>query len=115
MNESFSLGGLMALGLHKYVDACSEIVDRAEKELSIENALKKIEDTWAALSLVFTPYQVWPALLYHVLDCIRPTKKRFHSGILCPLGPVDSIKHILCKRKKFIMGAGLQCDADGGG
>ncbi len=58
MDGSFSLGDLMRLGLHQYVDACSEIVDRAEKELTIENALKKIEDTWASLALAFTPYQV---------------------------------------------------------
>ena len=31
MDESFSLGDLMRLGLHQYVEACSEIVDRAEK------------------------------------------------------------------------------------
>lgn len=39
------------------VDACSEIVDRAQKELNIEKQLKKIEDTWAGLVLVFSPYQ----------------------------------------------------------
>ena len=58
MDESFSLGDLMRLGLHQYVDSCNEIVDRAAKELTIENALKKIEDTWSNLSLAFTPYQV---------------------------------------------------------
>lgn len=35
--------------------ACSEIVDRAQKELNIEKQIKKIEDTWAVLALVFTP------------------------------------------------------------
>lgn len=68
MDESFSLGGLMRLGLHKYMDACSEIVDRAEKELSIENALKKIEDTWAGLTLEFTPYQVQAHANYYIVD-----------------------------------------------
>lgn len=34
---------------------CSEIVDRAQKELNIEKQIKKIEDTWAVLALVFTP------------------------------------------------------------
>ena len=48
----------MKLGLHQYVDACSEIVDRAGKELTIENGLKRIEDTWAFLNLSFAPYQV---------------------------------------------------------
>lgn len=56
MDERFCLGDLLALELHNYVDACSEIVDRAQKELNIEKQLKKIEDTWAALNLVFHPY-----------------------------------------------------------
>ena len=58
MGNDFSLGDLMKLGLHQYVDACSEIVDRASKELTIENGLKRIEDTWASLNLSFAPYQV---------------------------------------------------------
>lgn len=57
LGEDFSLGDLMKLGLHQYVDACSEIVDCAAKELTIENGLKRIEDTWATLTLSFTPYQ----------------------------------------------------------
>jgi hypothetical protein len=56
MDERFCLGDLLELELHNYVDACSEIVDRAQKELNIEKQLKKIEDTWAALNLVFNPY-----------------------------------------------------------
>jgi dynein heavy chain len=32
-------------------------VDRAQKELNIEKQIKKIEDTWAALAILFTPYQ----------------------------------------------------------
>ena len=51
----------MKLGLHQYVDACSEIVDQAGKELTIENGLKKIEETWASLNLTFGPYQVQSA------------------------------------------------------
>ena len=47
MDQKFCLGDLLALELHNYVDVCSEIVDRAQKELIIEKALKKIEDTWA--------------------------------------------------------------------
>ena len=30
-DDKFSLGDLLALGLHNYVDDCSEIVDRAQK------------------------------------------------------------------------------------
>lgn len=58
MGDQFSLGDLLQLGLHQYVDACGEIIDRASKELTIENALKRIEDTWGSLNLSFAPYQV---------------------------------------------------------
>ncbi|KAA6419077.1 MAG: flagellar outer dynein arm heavy chain beta [Trebouxia sp. A1-2] len=57
MDSKFNLGNLLELGLHNYVDACSEIVDRAQKELIIEKALKKIDETWSSLSLTFSPYQ----------------------------------------------------------
>ena len=57
MDNKFNLGNLLDLGLHNYVDACSEIVDRAQKELIIEKALKKIDETWSSLSLTFSPYQ----------------------------------------------------------
>lgn len=56
MDDKFCLGDLLALELHNFVDACSEIVDRAQKELNIEKQLKKIEDTWSGLSLMFVPY-----------------------------------------------------------
>jgi hypothetical protein len=36
MDDKFSLGDLMKLGLHHYVDICAEIVDRAQKELIVE-------------------------------------------------------------------------------
>lgn len=58
MGDDFSLGDLMKLGLHQYADACNEIVDRAGKELTIENSLGRLEDTWASLNLAFAPYQV---------------------------------------------------------
>lgn len=57
MDSKFNLGNLLELGLHNYVDACSEIVDRAQKELIIEKALKKIDETWSSLNLTFSPYQ----------------------------------------------------------
>ena len=56
MDDKFNLGNLLALELHNCVDAVSEIVERAQKELVIEKALKKIEDTWAALALDFSPF-----------------------------------------------------------
>lgn len=36
MDASFKLGDLLRLGLHNCVDACTEIVDRAQKELLVE-------------------------------------------------------------------------------
>ena len=57
MDEGFSLGALLRLGLHQHVEACSEIVDRAERELVIENALRRIEDAWGGLALAFAPHQ----------------------------------------------------------
>lgn len=57
MDNNFCLGDLLALGLHQHVDACSEIVDRAQKELAIEKQIKKICDTWSGLTLSFAPYQ----------------------------------------------------------
>lgn len=57
MDNKFNLGNLLDLGLHNYVDACSEIVDRAQKELIIEKALKKIDETWSSLNLTFSSYQ----------------------------------------------------------
>ena len=58
MDASFCLGDLLKLELHNYVDACSEIVDRAQKELIIEKALARIADSWTRFELTFTPYQV---------------------------------------------------------
>lgn len=34
---------------------CSEIVERAKKELTIEKQIKKIDDNWSSLALVFSP------------------------------------------------------------
>ena len=55
MDETFSLGDLLALELHKNVDAVSEIVDRAQKELIIERAIQKIDANWASAQLDFPP------------------------------------------------------------
>jgi dynein heavy chain len=49
-------GSLLSLKLHEHVDSVSEIVDRAQKELIIEKALKKIDETWVSLTLAFTPH-----------------------------------------------------------
>ncbi|PNW78281.1 hypothetical protein CHLRE_09g403800v5 [Chlamydomonas reinhardtii] len=71
MDDKFCLGDLLALELHNYVDACSEIVDRAQKELNIEKQLKKIEDTWAGLSLAFSTYQDSDVMALLVDDAVN--------------------------------------------
>ena len=53
MDSNFSLGALLALKLHEYEDDVMEIVDKAQKELTIEKQLKKIEDTWKQQNLIF--------------------------------------------------------------
>ncbi len=53
MDSNFSLGALLALKLHEYQDDVMEIVDKAQKELTIEKQLKKIEDTWKVQNLNF--------------------------------------------------------------
>ena len=58
MDAKFCLGDLLKLELHNFVDACSEIVDRAQKELIIEKALARIEDAWSRFTLSFSQYQV---------------------------------------------------------
>lgn len=49
---------------------CSEIVDRAQKELNIERQIKKIDDTWAVLALIFTPPQDGDVYALQVEDAI---------------------------------------------
>jgi dynein heavy chain len=53
LDENFSLGNMLALSLHECVDVVSETVERAQKELVIEKALTKIEDTWVGLQVSF--------------------------------------------------------------
>lgn len=49
----------------------SEIVDRAQKELNIEKQIKKIEDTWSVLALVFTPLPDSDVTALQVCCCLR--------------------------------------------
>ena len=53
MGSNFSLGNLLDLKLHEYEDDVLEIVDRAQKELTIERQLKKLSDTWKSMELSF--------------------------------------------------------------
>lgn len=54
--DSLSLGKLMAMNLHERADAISDIVLGASKELSIENALKLIEQTWRTMKFSILKY-----------------------------------------------------------
>ena len=53
MGPNFSLGSLLDLRLHHYEDDVLEIVDRAQKELTIEKQLNKLTDTWRTMELGF--------------------------------------------------------------
>jgi len=53
MDHNFNLGNLLELKLHQFEDDVLEIVDRAQKELTIEKQLKKLSDTWKVLELQF--------------------------------------------------------------
>jgi dynein heavy chain len=55
-DDSFTLGNLLQLGLHNFVEEVGEIVDRAQKELLIEKQLAKIEDTWSTLTVEYAQY-----------------------------------------------------------
>ena len=55
MDENFTFGGLLALKLHEFEDDVMEIVDKAQKELTIEKQLAKITETWKVQNLTFDP------------------------------------------------------------
>jgi dynein heavy chain len=46
MDENFTFGGMLELKLHEFEDDVMEIVDKAQKELTIEKQLAKISETW---------------------------------------------------------------------
>jgi len=50
---NFCLHDLLALNLHRHVDAVSEIVEVATKELKIEAKLNSIEEAWRKFALKF--------------------------------------------------------------
>ena len=54
--DSLSLGKLMAMNLHEHAEAISDIVNGANKELGIENALKQIETTWRTMRFTIVKY-----------------------------------------------------------
>ncbi|KAL4450636.1 hypothetical protein ABPG77_000992 [Micractinium sp. CCAP 211/92] len=70
MDSNFKLGDLLKLRLDTCVDACAEIVDRAQKELLVEKALQKIEETWRNMNLTFSAYQDTDISQFSVDDAI---------------------------------------------
>ncbi len=68
LDDHFSLGDMLALNLHECVDVVSETVERAQKELVIEKALTKIEDTWTGLVISFAPFSAESQVLNLVVD-----------------------------------------------
>ena len=54
---NFCLDDLLSLNLQYHVDAVTEIVEVANKELKIENKLLTIEDIWRKLSLKFDQHR----------------------------------------------------------
>lgn len=66
---------------------CSEIVDRAQKELNIEKQIKKIEDTWSVLALVFHPLPdsdvtaLTVSLLYCTMSSPPPKHQARHLAL----------------------------------
>ena len=55
MDDKFTFGGMLDLELHRFEDDVLEIVDRAQKELTIEKQLQKLSDTWKVQNLSFPP------------------------------------------------------------
>ena len=58
MDNSITLGDVLKLELHMHAETCSEIVDRALKELNIEKTLSKIELNWSSFTLTFSVCRV---------------------------------------------------------
>jgi dynein heavy chain, axonemal len=56
-NKDFRLDDLLNLELHKFEEEVGEIVDRAQKEEKMEQALGKLEETWKRLEFQFIPHK----------------------------------------------------------
>eukprot|EP00762_Andalucia_godoyi_P002900 ANDGO_04168.mRNA.1 Dynein beta chain len=53
LTDDFRLADLLALELHKYVEDVESIVERANKELSMEKSLRELTKTWATMTFEF--------------------------------------------------------------
>ncbi|KAJ3144485.1 Dynein heavy chain 10, axonemal [Geranomyces variabilis] len=54
--DTFTLERLFAMNLHEHSEAIQEIVGGAMKELSIENGIKEVENTWRNLKFSIVKY-----------------------------------------------------------
>ncbi|KAI8847268.1 dynein heavy chain and region D6 of dynein motor-domain-containing protein [Chytridium lagenaria] len=54
--ETFTLEKLFSMNLHEHSEAIGEIVAGAMKELSIENGLKEVENTWRNMKFMVVKY-----------------------------------------------------------
>ena len=55
MDDKFTFGDMLKLELHRFEDDVLEIVDRAQKELTIEKQLQKLVDTWKVQNFSYPP------------------------------------------------------------
>ncbi|KAJ4456876.1 putative Dynein heavy chain 17; axonemal [Paratrimastix pyriformis] len=62
ITADFKLENLLNLGLHKYADEVTEVVEKAQKEQSIEKVLRTVTRTWAAMMLTFNNHKECPVL-----------------------------------------------------
>ena len=56
-DPAFCLADMLALQLHKFVDDVGEVVDQANKEDKMEQALKKLDETWKTVEFGFDKHQ----------------------------------------------------------
>ncbi len=68
--ESFTLEKLFSMNLHHHTEAIGDIVGGAMKELSIENALKEIENNWKNLKFTIVKYSKGTDDRGHILGAI---------------------------------------------
>lgn len=74
-NESsteFNLEAIYSMEFHKFSEDINEISNAATMELQIENGIKSIADTWAAMKIEVVPYK--DRLLYRIKsvdDCFQ--------------------------------------------
>merc|ERR1719199_61207 len=57
IDDKFKLDNLLALQLHNFEDDVGEIVNRAQKEEKMEQALVKISGVWKSLEFMFTQHK----------------------------------------------------------